>query len=565
MNGLLEFIKSAFGNFNDFFGQLDSGRRMSLVAIAIGLVAVMAGTMFWASKTQYKLLYTDLNKEDVSIISRMLKEGKISHQLKDDGKSIYVPEDQVEIWRLEIAKRGVNFSSTIGYEVFDKQAFGTTSFVQKINKQRALEGELMKTIQFIRGVKRARVHLSIPESSPFVSEKKPPSASVVLDLQRGMTMTGAEIKGVQQLVSSSIDRLRPEDVVIIDAKGKKLSENVGDEMAQMTANRIALETKVNSRYERQIEDILKRVAGEGKVIAKVNVKMDFTEAFETKTQFDGENKAVLSEVINSQKHEGRRPSPQGIPGARSNVPGQTPQPGIPETRQDVNNNLTTKNYNVPKTVTKSKKPSADVESISVAVMVDGKRVPVLDKDGEPVLDDEGIPVTKYEPWSEAQLANFKEIVISAVGINVNRGDSLVIKNMEFAKEDLSEAEAIIRARENREIIKNLTKYLMIGVLISLFFFVVIRPFIQWVTENTVESIEDFLPKTIEELEKIQSNQKLPGLEDALPTMEDKLNPEKIEGNMIRERIISLIEGNPAKAAQVLHEIIHSNDASKEIA
>ena len=106
---------------------------------------------------------------------------------------------------------------------------------------------------------------------------------------------------------------------------------------------------------------------------------------------------------------------------------------------------------------------------------------------------------------------------------------------------------------------------MIGVLISLLFFIVVRPFIQWVTENTVESIEDFLPKTIEELEKIQANQKLPGLEDALPTIEDKMNPEKIEGNMIRERIINLVDANPAKAAQVVHEMIHAQDTNKEIA
>ena len=227
--------------------------------------------------------------------------------------------------------------------------------------------------------------------------------------------------------------------------------------------------------------------------------------------------------------------------------------------------LTTRNYNVPKTVTQSKKPTADIKNLTVAVMVDGKRIPVLDEEGAPVLNEDGMPVTKYEPWTDAEIGNFKAIVASAIGISDGRGDQIVIKNMEFAKEDLSEAEAILRQRENREIIKNLTKYLMIGVLISLLFFVVIRPFIQWVTENTVESIEDFLPKTIEELEKIQANQKLPGLEDALPTIEDKMNPEKIEGNMIRERIINLVESNPAKAAQVVHEMIHAQDTNKEIA
>ena len=104
-----------------------------------------------------------------------------------------------------------------------------------------------------------------------------------------------------------------------------------------------------------------------------------------------------------------------------------------------------------------------------------------------------------------------------------------------------------------------------GLIVSLFFFMVVRPFIQWVTDNTVESVEDFLPKTLEELEKVQVNQKLPGLEEALPQIEEKLNPEKIEGNMLREKIVSLIEGNPSKAAQIVHEMIHTNDTNKEIA
>jgi flagellar M-ring protein FliF len=562
---LQDFLKQISGNFTDFFQSLDVSRRISLVGIGGVLIAVMVSLVIWASKTQYKLLFSDLTKEDSASISQLLEDGKISYQVKNDGKAIYIPEDQVERWRLEIVKKGVNLTSTVGYDVFDKQAFGTTSFVQKINKQRAIEGELMKTIKHIRGVNRARVHLSLPESSPFVSEKKPPSASVVLDLERGFNLSKDEVKGIQSLIQASVDGMRDQDVVIIDSKGKKLTENVGDEMAQHTASRLALEGKVNRQYEGQVEEILKRVVGQGKVIAKVNVKMDFTESYQTQTSYDGENAAVLSEVANKQKYNGSRPSPQGMPGARSNLPGEKPQPGIPETRHDTDKSLTTRNYNVPKTVTQSKKPTADIQAISVAVMVDGKRVPQFDEAGEPILNSDDLPVTKYEPWSAAEIANFKAIVASAVGLNEGRGDSIVIKNMEFAKEDLSAAEALLRQRENREIIKNLTKYLMIGILITLLFFVVIRPFIQWVTENTVESIEDFLPKTIEELEKIQANQQLPGLEDALPTIEDKMNPEKIEGNMIKERIINLVESNPAKAAQVVHEMIHSQEASREIA
>ncbi len=559
------FFQQTVQNFIDFFKSLDMTRRIGLVAISGIVTAIMIGIIVWSSRTSYKVLYTDLTKDDSAVIARMLEEGKISYQVKDDGKSIMVPEDQVEIWRLEIAKKGVNFTGTVGYEVFDKQAFGTTSFVQKINKQRALEGELVKTIMHIKGVVRARIHLSIPETSPFVSERKPPSGSVVLDVDRGVTMTTDEVKGIQSLVSSSVDGMRSHNVVVIDSRGKKLSENDGDQMSTETANRIALETRMNSQYEKKIEEILSRVIGEGKVIAKVALKMDFTEKFETQTSYDGENSAVFSEVRNEQKMVGTRPSPQGIPGARSNLPGEAPQPGIPETRNDVDKSLVTRNYNVPTVVTKSKKPTAEIQNMSVAVMVDGKKVPVLDKKGNPMLNDDGIPVTKYQAWTNEELQNFQQIVSSAIGVNGTRGDKLVIKNMEFATEDLSEMEAILRARENRELMKNITKYLMIGAIISLFFFMVVRPFIQWLTENSAESIDDFLPKTIEELEKIQANQRLPGLEDVLPTMEDKLNPEKIEGNMLREKIISLVEANPGKAAQVIHEMIHTSEGQKEIA
>ena len=189
-------------------------------------------------------------------------------------------------------------------------------------------------------------------------------------------------------------------------------------------------------------------------------------------------------------------------------------------------------------------------------MLDGKRIPTV-VDGKTVM--------KYEPWADADIASFKAVVASALGITDNRGDMITIKNMEFHQEDLSSVEALMREKENRELIKNFIKYTVVGLAISLFFFIVVRPFIQWVTDNTVETVEDFLPKTLEELEKVQANQKLPGLEDALPQIEEKLNPEKIEGNMLREKIVSLVEGNPSKAAQILHEMIHTNESDKQIA
>jgi flagellar M-ring protein FliF len=552
-----DFIEKIYRNFIEFFNSLEPGKKMGMVALSVIIVASLATMIIWATKTRFEVLYTDLNRDDSKKIAQLLEDSRIPYNMSNDGKTIEIPKEQVNKFRLEIATLGVNFSGTVGYEVFDKQSFGTTSFVQRVNKQRALEGELVKTIRHIRGINRARVHLTIPESSPFVSERKPPAASVVIELDRGVELTKAEVTGISHLVASAVEGMRPDAVVILDDRGKRLSENNGDALTANTSNRLALESELNRKYEQQIEQILSRVVGEGKVIAKVAVNLDFTESVSTETSFDGENTAVLSEVTNTQQLQGSRPSPQGIPGARANLPGEVPQPGIPETRNDVNKELATRNFNVPSKVTKSKNPTGSVSQITAAVMIDGKRVPYIGEDG--------VAGTRYENWSEADLANFRAIVSSTLGINDKRGDLITIKNMEFAQEDLEAISAVMREQEQRELIKSIVKYSVIGLVIALFFFMVVRPFIQWVTDNTVETVEDFLPRTLEELERVQANQKLPGLEDALPQIEEKLNPEKIEGNMLREKIISLVESNPSKAAQVIHEMIHSTESDKQIA
>ena len=554
-------LQKLFADIKKLLGTLDFPRKMAALTIALAIVFGMFVITIWVSRTEYKALYTELNGEDSSQIARILEQKKIPYLVEKNGTVIKIPVDQVPIWRLELAKMGMQFTGTVGYEVFDNQPFGMTSFVQKINKQRALEGELVKTIMYLKGINRARVHLSIPETSPFVAETRPPSASVVLSLDRGVSLSEQEIRGVAMLIASSVDGLRVEGVVIIDARGKKLSENIGDQMTIDTANRVALEGKINRKLERQVEEILSRVVGKGRVIAKVAVDLDFTESVSTETTFDAENTAVISEVKNQEALTGSRPSPQGIPGARSNLPGERPQPGIPETRNNVDKSLTTKNYNVPSKVTKSRNPTARIKQMSVAVMIDSKQVPVLAGGGQPVLSSLGIPKTRSEPWAEAALANFKAIVTSAIGIDAKRGDSIVIRSMEFAKEDLTAIEAMMKRRENRELLRNIIKYMTVGLVMALFFFIVVRPFIKWVTDNNIESVEDLLPKTIGELEEIQSSQKLPGLEEALPQLEEKINPEKIEGNLLKEKIKLLVQEDPVKAAQVIREMVNSSNES----
>ena len=431
MDAFLNFLR----NLSDFFNRKDFGNKMALMALSLFVFAGFFAILMWAFQKDYKVLYTDLNKEDAKKIVMLLEEDNIGYQMENDGQTILIPGDMVNVWRLKLATLGVSFSGTVGYEIFDKQSFGTTNFVQKVNKQRALEGELVKTIKYIEGIKRARVHLNIPESSPFVAQKRPPSASVVLDLKRGIRLTENEIRGIAFLISSAVEGMRFQDVVVLNEKGKKLSENIGDSMTVMTANRLTLESKLNRKYEQQIEEILAKVVGNGHVMAKVSVQMDFTESVSTKTTYDPENTALLSEVVNSQRLNGSRTIAQGIPGAQSNLPGELSSGSAPATQNNVDKNLSTKNFKVPSIVTRSKNPVAVIKSISAAVMIDGKRVPAMDEEGRTIMGDDGRPKKVYKKWSEKDLANFSAIVASTIGIDPLRGDKLVIKNMEFASKD----------------------------------------------------------------------------------------------------------------------------------
>ena len=158
------------------------------------------------------------------------------------------------------------------------------------------------------------------------------------------------------------------------------------------------------------------------------------------------------------------------------------------------------------------------------------------------------------------MAEFKTIVASSVGLDLKRGDTIEVKNMEFRREDLENADSQIAAYERRKMLGSFVQYAVIGIAIVMFFLFVVRPFVKWLTDNTVESMESFLPKTIEELEKIQTDESIEEVEEAMPVIVDKVDPEKVEGEMIKEKVVTLVEGNPQKAAMIIHEWIHFKPA-----
>lgn len=546
-----EYFGKVGRQITDFLKTLSPGRKMAMFVTALGIVAGLIVMALWASTSTYVNLMTNLSPEDATNIQRVLREKHIPFTVDPTGRSISIPPERIYDLRLELATMGLPQSSVVGYEVFDKQMLGATSFVQKVNEKRAREGELMRTINTIKGVKRSRVHLALPQKSTFIEDQKKATASVVLDLDAGTILAEKQIYGIGNLVSRAVEGMDINDVVIMDSSGKVLSKNTADPLAAATATQLDFTRKIETEVETRIEKMLAPIVGEGKVVAKVTADLDFSQVSETQTLYDPDSTAVRSTETRRDAMNGTRPGPYGLAGQQSNQP-NTPPAANGEVKYDTTKANEVTNYEVPQTVRRTTKPQGSIKRLSVAVVVDGKTIKTAGKDG--------VVQSKVDAWPAEKIKEFEALVATAAGIDKKRGDTLEIKNLEFTHGDFEEAQKLIEDRERRSYVQNLLIYGVIGVIILLFFLFVVRPFIKWVTENTIDSVDSFLPQTIEELEKMQKAQGLPGMEDAVPVLPDNMDPAKVEGEMIKEKIISLVDANPHKAALILRDWLHAQQS-----
>ncbi len=542
-----EYIRKVFIQISDFVKGLTPVRKAAVAGTFAAIIFGIMGIFFWAGDTTYTTLMTNLSPEDSTNITRILRDKRIPFKVDPSGKTISIPPESIHEFRLELATMGLPQSGVVGYELFDKSTIGTTSFVQKVNQKRALEGELMRTIGAIRGVKRARVHLALPQKSTFIEDQKKSTASVVLDLEPGVVLNEKQVYGVGNLVARAVEGMDISDVVIMDSNGKVISKNASDPIAAATMTQLDYQRTLESGYEKNIEAMLSRVVGDGRVVAKVTADLDFSQVHETQTLFDADGTAVRSVEKKSDSLEGSRPGPAGLAGATANAPNQ-PGAANPEIKNKTNKNNEIVNYEVPQTIRKTTRQAGAVKKLSVAVVVDGKHVKEKTKDGS--------VLSKVEPWGADKLKEFEDIIASAVGIDRKRGDTLEIKNMEFTSEDFEEAQKMMADKERKSYIQNMVMYGVIGLGIIFFFMFVVRPFIKWITENTIDNVDSFLPQTIEELEKIQKSSILQSLDDGVPVLQEKMDPEKLEGEMIKEKIVTMVDTNPHKAALILRDWLH---------
>lgn len=407
------------------FMALAPGKRMLVGGVVLACVVAFALLIMLANRTDYRPLFTNLASEDAGEIVKKLKEAKTPYQITPDGKGVMVPADRVYELRLSLASEGLPQGGGVGFEIFDRKNFGMTEFVQKLNYQRALQGELARTITQISGVEQARVHLVIPEKTLFKEAEKPPTASVVLKMKGSKSLRDSEVQGVVHLVSSSIEGMNADNVTVLDSRGKILSKG-GSGAADASAKATTAMQETQRGYERNAEErlqtLLDRVVGGGKSVARVSATFDFKQVERVEEKFDPETIAVRSEQRTEEKAGGSAAS-SGVPGVQTNL-GRT-TPGSGGATGGGSKNDETLNYEVSRSTSRTVEPVGTLSKVSVAILVDGKyEAAAPGKDGT-------AGKAKYVPRSPDELQKIEALVKGAVGFNQERGDQISIQNIPF--------------------------------------------------------------------------------------------------------------------------------------
>lgn len=533
------------GQFQQFYKSLGPTKRMALVAsFLIGLFAI-ASVMYMSSGSDYAVLLSNIPPDQVSTIIEKLNSKNIRYRLSDDSKTIKVPQEFLHAVQMELMSEiGSNRMGSIGLELFDKQEFGINSYAQKINYQRALQGELTRAINTLTAVKQSKVILALPAKKTMMEDSAPPSASVVIELHSGKELSPDQVRGVRMLVANAVEGLDPDRVTILDERGKMISKQ-SDGSTGASSEIQELKSRVEKQLEDRIETILAKVVGHDKIVAKVNATINHKIVTAVEESVDPEKTAIRSQTSQEESLDGARTSPTGVPGSRSNIPGAEDNNGQVGFKQDVRKELKTVNYEVPKTIKNIKEAAGAIEKISVAVLIDG----VPTKTTKP----DGTTETTWASRSPEEIAKYESLVKNAVGFVAGRGDSLKIESIQFQPEDFTESTKFLTDMEKKKLVQSLLKWSLLGFALLLFFFMVVRPFMQWITDSFTDSVEEMLPRTIEELEELHTvDNSLPGLSGVMPILQESVDPEKAESELLRDRIISLIEKDEEKASSAIN-------------
>lgn len=414
-------------SFLDTLKQLGPARLGIMGGTLLVLVAFFAFMSMRVSTPDYSLLYNDLSSADSGAIAAKLEESQIQYQISEDGSRVTVPDTDVGRARMLLAEAGLPNGGSIGYEIFDnKSGFGTTNDVVKLNKIRALEGELSRTISSLDPVRSARVHLVLPQRELFSRENREASGSVAVGLRPGASLQNDQILAIQFLVASAVPELKPASVSIIDQTGNLLARGGEEEetLANIKADEMRL--KYEQRLTRAVEDLVGRIVGYGNVRANVTADLDFDRVSTNEELYDPETQVARSTQTIEENEIERDANEQNV-SVENNLPAVGNDlfidnaPSLEASRTEE-----TTNFEISKTIRNVVRESGEVRRLSVAVLVDGNYQ----------ANAEGIE--EYVPRTEQELDQIATLVRSAIGYDATRGDILEVVNMQFAAVETSD-------------------------------------------------------------------------------------------------------------------------------
>jgi flagellar M-ring protein FliF len=399
-------------------------RLMALGAVGIAGVAFFIYLSTRLSEPGMALLYAELDAKDSAQIVAKLETANVPFTLKAGGTQIYVPADKALRMRMTLAQEGLPRGGSVGYEIFDRsEGVGSSSLVQNINRLRALEGELSRTIRSISLVSAARVHVVLPKRQLFAREREQPSASIILKTYRGETLSGGQVVAIQHLVAAAVPGLKPDRISIVDDRGNLLARGTEGGETVRTAARSADEQRrvYESRLAHKIETILGRSLGPGKVRAQVTANMDFDRITTAEEKYDPDGRVVRSTQTDEEKTTAQNKQAQKPVTAANNLRRTGQQGNENETGSSSSTTKTREriNYEISKTVRNHVRVSGTVKRLSVAVLVDGTYAVANGK-------------ATYQPRSQQDLERLTALVRSAIGFDAKRGDVVQVTNMQFA-------------------------------------------------------------------------------------------------------------------------------------
>lgn len=398
--------------------RLGAGRLAAMAAVTAALVAFFAFVILRFSEPTMSPLFTGLDIKDSSAIVQELESGGIKYEIRGDGSTIMVPQDQVARLRMTMAENGLPAGGGVGYEIFDKgDSLSATSFVQNINQLRALEGELARSIRGIDRVDSARVHLVIPERALFQRDREPPSASIVLKV-RGELDAG-QIRAIRHLIASAVEGLKPDRVSIIDEAGRLLADGAGSEVNSGAADerQVAFERRLNE----QVTRIVESVVGAGRARVQITAELDFNKVTQTQDLFDPDSRVVRSTQTREESSASNQNTPDAGVTVGNQLPGANAQSNSDQSKEQSNKTEETVNYEISRTTKTEIIEGGRVKRVSVAVLVDGIYQP--DASGN----------VAYAPRAQEDLDRITALVRSAIGFDQQRGDQVEVVNLRFAE------------------------------------------------------------------------------------------------------------------------------------